>query len=312
MNILIIGAGAMGSLFGGRLKAQQAEVILYNRKNLHVDKINQSGLTIIESDDQETTIPLKVVQEVSKKDAYDLVLVLVKAHATRLVLEAMKDSFSPKTLIVTMQNGLGNLEAIAELFPNNPVVAGTMGSGASVESSGQILHRGWGRNYIGRSEDLEAQEKLQEFIALLNRSGLETELAENVQTVIWNKLFVNVAYNSLTALTRLKNGDILNTEEGKSLLRSVVLEAVQVAKAEGVSVDAEEIIRKCLQMGMEEIGANKSSMLMDVLHNRKTEIDAINGAVAKLGRQHGIETPYNTLITELIKVIEANYDLQVD
>ncbi|WP_142828397.1 ketopantoate reductase family protein [Planococcus soli] len=312
MKILIIGAGAMGSLFGGRLKAQQAEVFLYNRRNPHVETINQSGLTIVERDNQETTVPLTVVQDVSKTDAYDLVLVLVKAHATKEVLESLKSAFSSETLLVTMQNGLGNLQAIAELFPNNPVVAGTMGCGASVESNGRILHRGWGKNYIGRSEDVDAQETLLEFIELLNRSGLETGLAEDVQTVIWNKLFVNVAYNSLTALTRLRNGDILNTVEGKALLRSVVTESVQVAKAEGISVDAEATVAKCLKMGQEDIGANKSSMLMDVLHKRKTEIEAINGAVAKLGKKHGIETPYNELITGIVKVIEANYDLQVD
>lgn len=312
MKVLIIGAGAMGSLFGGRLKAQQAEVLLYNRNNPHVEKINQSGLTIVEHDNQETIVQLNVVQKVSKPAAFDIVLVLVKAHATKNVLEALKDSFTQETLLITMQNGLGNLQAIGELFPDNPAVAGTMGCGASVESNGRILHRGWGTNYIGQPEDANAQKKLLEFIELLNRSGLETELAEDVQTVIWNKLFVNVAYNSLTALTRLRNGDILNTDEGQGLLRHVVTEAVQVAKAEGISVDMEAAIAKCLKMGQEDIGANKSSMLMDVLHKRKTEIDAINGAVTKLGKQHGIETPYNELITGIIKVIEANYDLQVD
>lgn len=312
MKILVVGAGAMGCLFGGRLKAQQADVLLYNRNNPHVEKINHSGLTIVERDDKETTIPLTIVQEISKKAAYDIVLVMVKAHATRAVLETMKNSFSPGTLLITMQNGLGNLETITELLPDNPAVAGTMGSGASVESSGRILHRGWGRNYIGQAVGADAQEKLAEFIELLNRAGLETELAADVQTVIWNKLFVNVAYNSLTALTRLKNGDILNTAEGRSLLGNVVGEAVDVAKAEGNHAEAEQVIAKCLRMGQEDIGANKSSMLMDVLHKRKTEIDAINGAVAKLGQKHGIETPYNELITGIIKVIEANYDLQVD
>lgn len=312
MKILIVGAGAMGSLFGGRLKAQQTEVLLYNRNNPHVEEINQSGLTIVERNNQETKVPLKVVHEISETDHYDVVLVLVKAHATKAVLETLKNSFSVETLFVTMQNGLGNLNVIAELFPKNPVVAGTMGSGASVESSGRILHRGWGKNYIGLSGGAGGQGKLLEFIELLNRSGLETELAEDVQTVIWNKLFVNVAYNSLTALTRLRNGDILNTEEGKELLRRVVAEAVQVAGTQGISVDAETIIANCLRMGQEDIGANKSSMLMDILHKRKTEIDAINGAVAKLGDKHGIDTPYNEFITGVIKVIEANYDLQVD
>lgn len=312
MKILIVGAGAMGSLFGGRLKAQQTEVLLYNRNNPHVEEINQSGLTIVERNNQETKVLLKVVHEISETDHYDVVLVLVKAHATKAVLETLKNSFSVETLFVTMQNGLGNLNVIAELFPKNPVVAGTMGSGASVESSGRILHRGWGKNYIGFSGGAGGQGKLLEFIELLNRSGLETELAEDVQTVIWNKLFVNVAYNSLTALTRLRNGDILNTEEGKELLRRVVAEAVQVAGTQGISVDAETIIANCLRMGQEDIGANKSSMLMDILHKRKTEIDAINGAVAKLGDKHGIDTPYNEFITGVIKVIEANYDLQVD
>lgn len=312
MKILVVGAGAMGSLFSGRLKAQDDEVLLYNRNNPHVEKINHSGLTIVERDDRETIVPLKVVQEIPKAADFDIVLVLVKAHATRTVLEKMKDLLSPQTLVITMQNGLGNLEVIAELFPDNPAVAGTMGCGASVESDGRILHRGWGKNYIGRSENPDAQKKLLEFAELLNRSGLETELAEDVQTVIWNKLFVNVAYNSLTALSRLRNGDILNTDEGQGLLRNIVSEAVQVAKAEGTSVDEEQVITKCIRMGQEEIGANKSSMLMDVLHKRKTEIDAINGAVAKLGKKHGIGTPYNELITGIIKVIEANYDLQVD
>lgn len=312
MNILIVGAGAMGCLFGGRLKAQQAEVLLYNRSNPHTEKINHSGLTIVERDNEETTVPLKVVHKVVKPAAYDIVLVLVKAHATRVVMESIKDSFSSKTLFITMQNGLGNLEAIEELFPEHHVVAGTMGCGASVENNGRILHRGWGKNYIGHANDTEAQKTLLEFIALLNRSGLETAVAEDVQAVIWNKLFVNVAYNSLTALTRLRNGDILNTDDGQELLRKVVSEAVRIAQAEGIAVEMEEVISKCIQMGRQEIGANKSSMLMDVLHKRKTEVDAINGAVAKLGKQHSIETPCNELITGIIKVIEANYALQVD
>lgn len=311
MNILIIGAGAMGSLFAGRLKTQTANIFLYNRKNVHVEKINQNGLTIVERDNQETNVPLTVVHEVSSA-VYDVVLIMLKTHATKKVLTHMNDSFSTQTLFVTMQNGLGNLEIITEVFPNNPAVSGTMGCGASIESAGRILHRGWGTNYIGQSNNAAAQEKLVEFVNLLNCSGLETELAEDIQTVIWNKLFVNVAFNSLTALTRLRNGDILNTEEGRRLLESVVTEAVQVAKAEGVSVNTQQMIAKCIKIGQEDVAANKSSMLMDILHKRKTEIEAINGAVVNLGKHHGIQTPHNELITRIIRIIEANYDLQVD
>lgn len=311
MKILIIGAGAMGSLFAGRLKSQTPEVFLYNRNNPHVDQINQSGLTIIERDNTKTIVPLKVIQQVSDT-SYDVVLVMLKTHATHKVLMQLKDSFSPKTLFVTMQNGLGNLETIADVFPNNSIVAGTLGCGASVEAAGQILHRGFGTNFIGQSTDKVTQEKLIKFVELLNQAGMETKLAEDVQTIIWNKLFVNVAYNSLTALTRLRNGDILNTKDGQSLLRNIATEAIAIAKAEGVMVDSEKMIATCIQMGQEQFPTNKSSMLMDVLHKRKTEIDTINGAVAKLGEKHGIPTPYNDLITGIIKVIEANYDKQVE
>ena len=311
MKLLIIGAGAMGSLFAGRLQAKTEDVFLYNRQNAHVDKIMQNGLTIVERDNQETTIPLTVVHEVTHH-SYDLVLVMVKTHATQTALAPLAHSFSTETVFVTLQNGLGNVETIQTIFPHNPVVAGTMGCGASVECAGRILHRGWGTNYIGRAATGAAQEKLVNFCQLLNQAGLETELAEDVQAVIWNKLFVNLVYNSLTALTRLRNGAILTTDDGQQLVRSIVMEAAEVAKAEGVRVDTEQLIATCIQMGQEQFPENKSSMLMDVLMKRKTEIDSINGAVARLGKQHQIATPTNDLITGIIKVIEANYDHQVN
>ncbi|MBT2583387.1 2-dehydropantoate 2-reductase [Planococcus sp. ISL-109] len=312
MNILIVGAGAMACLVGGKLKAQGEEVRLYNRLNGHVEAINRQGLQIVEKDNSVTQIKLEVIQELPPQDRVDVLLVLLKAQANEAVLGKLRGTLKDETVIVTMQNGIGNAETIQQLFPENMVVSGTMGHGASVEEYGTILHRGWGKNYLGKVAEGPAAEVLKGFSRKLSDAGLKTELSSDVQAVIWNKLFVNAGYNSITALARLKNGDIINTPDGEELLRSVIEEAVLVARAESVHVDAEAVVEECLRMGHQDIGGNKSSMLMDVLKKRKTEIDVINGGIVKLGKKHGIETPVNSAMTHLIRVIEQNYKVRIE
>lgn len=312
MKILIVGAGAMASLFGGRLKAGYGHVTLYNRQNHHVDEINRSGLTIIERDDKVTNVPLKVIQDISQDNHFDIMLVLIKAHANEAVLEPLKEKIGSGTLIITMQNGIGNLETIRKIFPKNPVAVGSAGCGASIENYGTIIHRGWGKNYIGYPEDSSKKELIEEFLKLLNECSLDTDLAEDVQSVIWNKLIINLAFNGVTALTRLKNGDIINTDAGRDILASVVKEATAIAEVSGITLKHDNPVAECLRMGQEDIGSNKSSMLMDTLNHRKTEIDVINGAISKLGKQFGIPTPYNDMVTNLIHIIESNYESQVN
>lgn len=312
MNILIVGAGAMACLVGGRLKANGEEVRLYNRLNGHVEAINSRGLRIVEKDNAITHIELDVIQDLMPEEHVDVLLVLLKAQANEAVLGKLRGKVDDDTVIVTMQNGIGNAETIQQLFPANTVVSGTIGHGASVEEHGTILHRAWGKNYLGEVMDGPAAKVLDVFCRKLSDAGLNTEISADVQGVIWNKLFVNAGYNSITALARLKNGDIINTPEGEELLRTVIEEAALVARAEGVEVDKEAVVEECLRLGHQDIGANKSSMLMDVLKKRKTEIDAINGGIVKLGKKHGIDTPVNSTLANLIRIIEQNYKVRVD
>ncbi|RAZ66450.1 ketopantoate reductase family protein [Planococcus maitriensis] len=312
MKILIAGAGAMACLTGGKLKASGEEVRLYNRLNSHVEAINEKGLRIVEKDNSITQIGLEVVQDLEAGEQVDILLVLLKAQANEAVLSKLRGKLAEGTVIVTMQNGIGNAETIRQLFPMNTVVSGTLGHGASVEHDGTILHRGWGTNYLGNVEEEAASKKLEAFAEMLSTAGMKTEVSADVNAVIWNKLFVNAAFNSVTALTRLKNGDILNTQEGEDLLRAVTAEAVLVARAEGVEADAEAVAEECLRMGRQDIGGNKSSMLMDILKKRQTEIEVINGGIVKLGKKHGIETPVNASLAGLIRIIEQNYKLRVD
>ncbi|WP_211653552.1 ketopantoate reductase family protein [Planococcus alpniumensis] len=312
MKILIAGAGAMACLTGGKLKASGEDVRLYNRLNSHVETINKQGLRLVEKDNSVTQIDLEIVQDLQADEPVDVLLVLLKAQANEAVLSKLRNKLAKETVIVTMQNGIGNADTIQQLFPNNTVVSGTLGHGASVEHDGTILHRGWGVNYLGNVEDGFANKMLEAFAEKLSKAGMKTEVSQDVNAVIWNKLFVNAAFNSVTALTRLKNGDILNTPEGEDLLRAVTAEAVLVARAEGVDADVEAVVEECLRMGRQDIGGNKSSMLMDILKKRQTEIDVINGGIVKLGEKHGIETPVNAALSGLIRIIEQNYKLRVD
>lgn len=312
MKILIAGAGAMACLTGGKLKASGEQVRLYNRLNSHVETINKQGLRIVEKDNSVTQINLEVVQDLKADEQVDILLVLLKAQANEAVLGKLRGKLAEETVIITMQNGIGNAETIQQLFPMNAVVSGTLGHGASVENDGTILHRGWGTNYLSNAEEGAVSKTLEAFAEKLTKAGMKTEVSTDVNAVIWNKLFVNAAFNSVTALTRLKNGDILNTQEGEGLLRAVTEEAVLVARAEGVDADAEAVVEECLRMGRQDIGGNKSSMLMDVLKKRQTEIDVINGGIVKLGKKHGIETPVNASLAGLIHIIEQNYKLRVD
>jgi len=311
MKILIVGAGAMASLFGGRLASNNNDVTLYNRQNEHVKEINRNGLTIIEKNNDSTHVSLNITQEISVNDEYDVVVVLIKAHANQIVLEPIKAKISTKTLIITLQNGIGNLETINKIFPYNDTAAGGAGCGASIERNGVITHRGWGKSYIGYPNDLKKKVLIEQFVQLLNDCGIETELAEDAQSVIWNKLMINIAYNALTALTRLRNGDLINTKEGKELLSNIVREALQIANVSGIKLKDTNPISECLRMGREDIGGNKSSMLMDILNHRKTEVNVINGAISREGKKLGIPTPYNDMITNMVEIIEANYKNQV-
>ncbi|MFD2045344.1 ketopantoate reductase family protein [Ornithinibacillus salinisoli] len=308
MRILILGSGAMGSLFAGKLKQNGVDVTLFNRENNHVQAIQKDGLKIIDKEGENVSVQIPIISNPTEfVDKYDLILVLVKTFATETVLEKVLPSIHYETPILTLQNGVGNLEKIKELAPNSEVFVGGTWAGASVAEPGAILHRAWGSTYIGAVESDRANDLLGRIASIFTKSGLETQVSDNVQSIIWSKLLINIAYNGLTAITRLKNGDAIVTQEGKQIVEKLVNETVQIAGAKGIPLLFEDPVTECIRLGEEEIGMNTSSMLADILHERKTEIEAINGAVMAEGSTHDIATPYNEMIFNLIKVVENSY-----
>ncbi|WBX79978.1 2-dehydropantoate 2-reductase [Virgibacillus salarius] len=168
--------------------------------------------------------------------------------------------------------------------------------------------RAWGSTFIGSTVPEKHKQLLEQIASLFSAGGIKTHVSENVQSVIWSKLIVNVAYNGLTAVTRLTNGEAIRTDEGKELVAKLVTEAVQIAERKGILLLYDDPINECIRLGIEEIGKNTSSMLTDVLNKRKTEVEVINGAIVKEGKKHNMATPYNEMILKLVYMIENSYE----
>jgi 2-dehydropantoate 2-reductase len=308
MKTLIIGAGAMGSLFAGKLKQSNYDVTLFNRTNNHVQHIKENGLRICERNKTISTIDVPVITEgIHLDEKYDLIIVLVKSFVTEQTVKQILHVISENTIVLTLQNGVGNLEALQRLLPENQVAAGGTNSGAGVLENGCIAHRAWGDTFIGYSKRKGNSSKLAKVAEMFTQSGLQTYVVDDLQSVIWSKLILNVAYNGLTAVTRLKNGDVVLTKEGKEIVADLIEEALNVASVQGISLLYEDPVTDCIELGLTKIRENKSSMLTDVINSRLTEIDVINGAIVKYGEMFSISTPCNKMITRLVKVIENSY-----
>lgn len=312
MKVLILGAGAMGCLFGAKLANAGFDVTLFNRENEKIKQIEKAGIQLITAENEKYTVPIPVKYKANElKAEYDLILVLLKAFATKAVLRDMQHIINENTMLLTLQNGVGNLENIQKIVPHAILGVGGTGSGASVLAPGVIAHRATGKTNIGFLND-DHMDKYEKVSEMLTKAGLETEITANVQSVIWSKLLINVAFNGVTAITRLRNRDAILPQAGEKIVRELIKEAEAVAKAEGIKLLYEEPVQEILQLGHEEIGQNQSSMLTDILQKRKTEVDVINGAIISYGKKHKIATPYNEVILHFVHLLEDSYELRVE
>lgn len=305
MKILILGAGAMGSLLGARLSGTSASVTLYSTNREHMEAIGRNGLQIEELDGTTRTYPLTTCSEIDRLPRNpDLVLVVVKTYATDAAVESVKGLCSPSTIFLTLQNGIGNWERIADITGKDAVLAGSTAQGATLLGPGRIRHGGNGPTYVGEPNG-PPSERVDRIVALLREAGLVAESSDNVEKLIWEKLIINVGINAITGLTGIRNGVIAEMPEASELCTSAVEEAIIIARAKGFPIGMEMIERVIPVAGA--TGRNRSSMGQDVDKRKKTEIDSINGAIVRYGKQLGIPTPVNYTLTSLIRILEFGY-----
>ncbi|GAW92083.1 ketopantoate reductase family protein [Calderihabitans maritimus] len=304
MKIGIIGAGAIGSLFGGLLAENGNDVWLYNRRKEHVQVLKEKGLTIVSAEGRRT-IPVKATTKPQDMGILDLAVILVKFPDTEKALEDVAGNLGRDTLVMTLQNGLGNVEKIMKKVERHRVIAGVTSHGSTLLAPGEIYHAGKGPTYLGALEETSVS-RVQEVVDLFNRSGIDTKLSDNIIKMLWKKLVANVGINPLTALTGLPNGKLLFYPELADIMRGAVEETVRVAEAKGIDLELEDPFAYVASV-CRATAENKSSMLQDVLNRRPTEIDAINGAVVREAEKLSEEVPFNRVLTNLVKVLERRY-----
>lgn len=302
MKISIIGAGAMGSLFGGKLAASGNEVVLYDINKEHVAAINANGLKIETLATGETSI----VKPVASSDpeavkGSDIFVVFVKSTATEIVASNFKALAGPETIVVTLQNGVGNEDILKSHFGASNTAAGVTSQGATFAGPGHIRHAGNGPTHLCMSD--KNNDRLGPFLEALAAAGFEADAEENIESLVWSKLVINVGINALTALTGLKNGELLDYEQTKDLMKDLVAEAVSVCDKAGYKLTYENPLEVVYQVS-EKTGLNRSSMLQDFDRGSMTEIDFINSAIVREAEKFGIDVPVNKTIAALVKTID--------
>jgi len=307
MRIAIVGAGAMGSLFGGRL-SRVAQVMLLDPWAEHVAAIQHGGLSIVELDGQESRFDVAATGDPKAVPEADLAIIFVKAHATRQASEWTRQFLAPDGLALTLQNGVGNAEVMAEVLGAGRVVAGVTAHGATLLGPGRIRHAGQGPTHIATRPDIE--KKLAAVAAVLEQAGFEVHLSTDLDSLVWGKLIINVGINGLTAILRVPNGRLVESPAASELMAQAVAEAAAVCQARGISLPYDDPLGRVREVAR-ATASNRSSMLQDVLRGFPTEIDVINGAIVREGERLGIATPVNRFIVKVIHAIEETYAVRL-
>jgi len=298
MRLAIVGAGAMGSLFASRLQADGNAVTLVDVRHELVNAITADGLTITEHDGGPHTVHPEATTDVESLEEPDAVLLFVKSYDTRDALADLAGVLTDDVPVATLQNGLPNYDAIGDVLGADRALGGYSTFGATLEAPGCVTLNGRGDNVLG-GPDTHAAERL---ATTCSAAGLPTEAVDEPRPHIWHKQFVNVAIKPAAVLSGLPDGPLWEVEATQRVMRRLVEEAVEVARARDVEIlgDPIETIREACLANYDK----QSSMLVDIEAGRRTEIDAITGAVVDYGEDAGVEVPSNRLATDLVKARE--------
>ncbi len=309
MKIVVLGSGAIGSLYGAFLSIlDENEVILVGR-NPHVAAIREKGL-LIQGIMGERKFNLNAVEDASEIDKADLILLTTKTYDTISAIKTAKHLVTNGAYVLLIQNGLGTEEQVANELDSTRVLRATTCMGAIRVEPGVVEATGCGLTEIG-SRFPENYDYVLELAEMLRRCGFDVRASDNIEGVVWTKTLVNCGINPVGALTGFKNGEVYRDPQLRRLVIRLVEEAVAIVEALGIELTTEDPVRYALGTA-KATGDNINSMLQDVLAGKRTEIDSITGEIIRLGKELGIETPSNESVYALVKAIESKYLEDVD
>ncbi len=304
LKFAIVGPGAIGSLFGGMLALGGQEVWLLDRHPDRVRLVSRRGIWI-SGVSGEFNAQVRITTDADEIGPAAVVLIAVKSYDTEQAARAAEPIMGQDSVALSLQNGLGNVEILAAVLGEHRVIGGVTSQGATLIAPGQVRHAGEGATIIGEL-DGQLTERVRDIAAALTSCGIQAELTTNLQSVLWGKLAVNSGVNAVATLAGVRNGGILESRHLRGVMRAAVSEAVQVAGAKRIEMPNDDM-ESYAEGVCQRTADNVNSMLQDVRRQRRTEVDAINGAVVSEAETAGIPVPTNGVLASLIKGIESTY-----
>lgn len=309
MRVLVVGAGAIGSVLGGLLAKSGHEVTLLGRP-WHLDVVRRQGLAVTGLWGEHLIKEVRTatgVDELGQGSAFDWIFVCVKTYQTAAVAEWLPRLLGPQTAVCLFQNGLGNYEAMCKTVAPDRVALGRVIFGAEIEPGRVRVTVCADAILIGSPDARFPKPRIEELVAALQQGGVPARTTDAILSAIWAKVLYNCALNGLSTLFEVPYGKILERELARGLMRSIIEETYAVAAAHEITLDPStaDAYRELLFTRLIPVtAAHRSSMFQDVLRGKSTEIEALNGAIVRLGRQKGIATPANALVTRLVHAKE--------
>jgi len=306
MRIVIVGAGSIGLLVGAHLLRGGHEALFVETRRETVEAINQQGIGLIglggANPDAVTMIPAKACTDAREIAECDGVILAVKSFDTIAAMQAVAHLITANSPVLTLQTGLGNLEAMEKVERRKNILGGfTYLAGASF-GPGRVRLGGIGKTYLGELDGSASKRSLR-LCQAFNACGLETECVDRIVDRIWWKVIVYSAINAISAVLRVKNGRLLDKMESITLAKRMIDEGREVAAASGIGLDGADLYELFFQ-ACQQTADNASSMLVDLVSERRTEIDALSGAIVSQGAARGVAACTHMTMVELVKLCE--------
>ena len=298
MNILIVGTGALATLFAARLTQAGNQVSMLGTWRDGIEALNRDGARLVDARGREKRFPVRATGDPRECAGAGQVIVLVKAWQTERVARQLSACLADDGLVLTLQNGLGNRETLARDLGAGRVALGSTTTGATLLGPGLVKAGGEGVISLERNPALGPMEEA------LKSAGFNVQTVENPESLIWGKLVINAAINPLTALLRVKNGELLKRPFAREVMNALARETAQIAHAENIALPFDDPVARAEDVA-HRTAANTSSMLQDVLRGAPTEIDAICGAVVRTAEKHKLGAPVNWTCWQLVKALTA-------
>jgi len=249
------------------------------------------------------TIPVSISLNANGTMPPDMVLSLVKCHDAAAAAQAMGPIAGPRTVVVSLQNGIGNEQVLADVLGAERIVAGVTSIGATLLAPGHVLHTSWGDTALA-AKDPAALPSAQMVASFFSRHGIKTTVADNLDSLLWGRVLIKIGIGAITALTRVRNGKVLEIDAAKSLSTDAVREAAVIVKAAGIKLPYHSPVTQVHRL-LEHTADNMSTMQQDIYKGRRSEIEAINGAIVRLAETMDRDAPINRTLLRLVQTLEA-------